>query len=204
MGEYDYKPNSNKYKEEQREKKRAEKVISGAVKTRKKNELSKFANNIFAEDLRNVKDTVRDEVIIPSIKDILWSVFSNSLEMLIYGSTTRHGKKATGDYNMPFRDYRDYAGRGGSRPMPRREERPRNDFDELYFTSRGDAEVVLARMHAMLREYRMVSVGDMYDMAGWVPPHTAYNWGWMSLNDAYVAHTRDGYVIKTTRPIELD
>lgn len=203
MGEYDYKPNSNKYKEEQRDRKKAEKVVSGAVKTKKKNELSKFASSVFAEDISNIKSSIRDEVIIPSIKDILWSVFTNSIDMLIYGNTRPNNNRYGGGGGM-FRDYRDYAGRSGSRPIARHDERPRDDFEDIWFERRGDAELVLSRMHAMLREYKVVSVGDMYDLAGRVPPHTAYRWGWTNLQDSYVTHNRGGYVIKTTRPIEID
>lgn len=202
MGDYDYKPNSNKYKAEQRERKKVEKVVSGVVGTKKKNELSKFANNIFAEDLNHIKESIRDDVIIPSIKDILWSVFTNSIDMLIYGNS-RGSRRPGGDYNMPMRNHYDYAGRS-ARPIDRRDERPRSDFDDITFRSRGDAEVVLSRMRGMLRDYPAVSVGDMYDLAGETPPHTAYNWGWISLDDAYVAHSRGVYIIKTPRPIELD
>lgn len=200
MGEYDYKPNSNRYKEQQRERKKAEKVVSGGVRTKKKSELGKLANSVFAEDLNNIKESIREEVIIPSIKDILWSVFTNSIDMLIYGNS-RHGRKPGSDYGMPFRDY---SGRSNGRPIDRTPERASSDFDDLSFDRRADAELVLSRMQAMMREYGMVSVGDMYDMAGKVPPHTAYRWGWTSLNDAYVTHSRGGFVIKTNRPIEID
>ena len=63
-----YKPNSNKIKSEQKEtqEKKIEKVVQGTVKTKKKNELSKFKEAFISEDARNVKTYILTDVIIPA------------------------------------------------------------------------------------------------------------------------------------------
>ena len=57
----DYKPNSHKFKEEQKEstsEKKVEKVISGTAKSKKKNEIQKFADVFISEDVNNVKSYI--------------------------------------------------------------------------------------------------------------------------------------------------
>ena len=53
----DYKPNSNRFKAEQKaaEKQKLEKMITGTAKVKKKNEISKLADVFISEDARNVK-----------------------------------------------------------------------------------------------------------------------------------------------------
>ena len=45
------KPNSHKYKEEQKQEAKKEKVISGSASRKKKSEVSKLANSIVSEDV---------------------------------------------------------------------------------------------------------------------------------------------------------
>ena len=57
----EYKPNSHKSKEEQKNlvpEKRVEKVISGTVKSKKKSEMQKFADVFISEDVNNVKSYI--------------------------------------------------------------------------------------------------------------------------------------------------
>ena len=67
MDDMNYKPNSHKYKEEQKaanDEKRAEKVVQGKVKVKKKGEVRKFADVFVAEDAHNVKDYLRTRSLI--------------------------------------------------------------------------------------------------------------------------------------------
>ena len=67
----EYKPNSHKSKEEQKNlvpEKRVEKVISGTVKSKKKSEMQKFADVFISEDVNNVKSYIVMDVLVPAIK----------------------------------------------------------------------------------------------------------------------------------------
>ena len=74
----DYKPNSNRFKEEQNEKveeKKIEKVVTGKVLTKKRSKVNQFFDEIVSEDAKNVKSYVFGEVLIPAIKfDLLFSL----------------------------------------------------------------------------------------------------------------------------------
>lgn len=58
----EYKPNSNRYKEEQKQKeaerKTLEKVVTGKVITKKKSKFSRFLDEFISEDARSVKSYV--------------------------------------------------------------------------------------------------------------------------------------------------
>ena len=59
------KPNSHKYKEEQKQEAKKEKVISGSASRKKKSEVSKLANSIISEDANNIRNYILDDVLIP-------------------------------------------------------------------------------------------------------------------------------------------
>lgn len=58
----EYKPNSNRFKEEQKQKeterKTLEKVVTGKVITKKKSKFSRFLDEFISEDARSVKSYV--------------------------------------------------------------------------------------------------------------------------------------------------
>ena len=80
----DYKPNSHRSKETaQKTEKKVEKVVRGAVKTRKKNGLEKVKGVIFSEDASNIKSYVVMDVLIPALKKAISDVVTNGIEMVV-------------------------------------------------------------------------------------------------------------------------
>lgn len=77
----EYKPNSHKSKEEQKDlvpEKRVEKVISGTVKPKKKSEMQKFADVFISEDVNNVKSYIVMDVLVPAIKKAISDIVTNA------------------------------------------------------------------------------------------------------------------------------
>ena len=210
MDDMNYKPNSHKYKERQKaeaaeEGKRAEKVVQGKVKLKKKNEVRKFADVFVAEDARNVKDYLLMEVAIPAIKNTIIDLITNGVTMLFNGETrSSSGRKRSGDYVS----YRDYSSRDRDRDRRDRYDsgRSRFDFDDLVFGSRRDAEATLEQLDDIIERYGMASVLDLYESAelGGSAPWTANKYGWTSLRSADVVKVRDGYVIKLPKAMPID
>ena len=90
----DYKPNSNRFREEQKiadrkdwERKRTEKIVSGAVRTKKKSEFSRLADVFAPGDVQNVKSYVFMDVLVPAIKKAISDIVTNGIEMILYGET---------------------------------------------------------------------------------------------------------------------
>lgn len=208
MDEMNYKPNSHKYKERQKaeaeEAKRAEKVVQGKVKIKKKNEVRKFADVFVAEDARNVKNYLLMEVAIPAIKNTIIDLITNGVTMLFNGETRTSTRKRSGDYVS----YRDYSNRDRDRDRRDRYDSPRSrfDFDDLVFGSRRDAEATLEQLDDIIERYGMASVLDLYESAelGGSAPWTANKYGWTSLRNADVVKVRDGYIIKLPKAMHID
>lgn len=190
------KPNSYRYKQEQiqktEEKKKVQKVVSGGVKKKKKN---RIADIFISEDAANVKSYVFMDVLVPAIKKAVSDIVRDGIDMILYGETHRSSSKKTS-----YVSYRDYS--SSSRRDDRREVRSRNvySYDELIFETRGDAEFVLDQMFDILEAYDIVSVADLYDLAGESCEHTANRYGWTNLRNSEVVRTRDGFIIKLPKP----
>ena len=206
MEELDYKPNSNKYKKEQAElqakKKDLKPVVSGKTK-RKKNEIRKFTDIFFADDWESIKSYIKDDILIPSAKKAFYDIVEGSLSMSLFGGRGGGSNRRSSIDRVSYRDYS-----ASSRKDERRSDNYRSrsvlDYDDILFSSKGDAELVLTRLIEAIDTYDTVSVGDFYDLANITDfPNTANNYGWDNLSKAYVDRVHDGYIIRfpKVRPI---
>lgn len=198
----DYKPNSNRFKEEQKQKeqgKKVEKVVTGKVITRKKSGFSKLADEFISEDAKNIKSYVIGDVIIPSIKKALCDIVKDGIEMLLYGGTRPGGGRSTSD-RVSYRNYYDR----GSSVRDTRMVRDAIYADDIILNSRGEAEDVLSRMDEIMDMYKLVRVADLYDLVGITAPTTANSYGWTNIRNAEIVRVRDGYMIKMPRAVPID
>lgn len=200
----DYKPNSNRFKEEQKQAeqdKKVEKVVTGPVVTRKKSGLSKFAGEFISEDAKNIKSYVLGDVLIPAIKKALCDIVTDGINMLLYGDTKAGYKRSTADkfsYSSISRDTRAVRdSRYGYNVSS-------YSYDDIVLASRGEAETVLDRMCEILDVYKTVSVAELKDLVGITPAYTDNKYGWINLATAEVVRVRDGYMLKLPRAIPID
>lgn len=205
MSEFDFKPNSHKFREEQREKaaneKRVEKVVQGNVKT-KKNNVRKVTDVFISEDITNVKSYILLDVLVPAIKKALLDVITNGADMILYGGTGRSHKRGTTDrisytrYSEKSRDY-------GS-DYNNVKARTGYDYDDVILESRGEAEHVLSQMNAIVDTYGFVSIADLYDLVGLDAPYTHNKYGWTNIRNAEPVRVRDGYMLKMPKALPID
>lgn len=207
MGEFDYKPNSFKSKEERNETsepvKKVEKVITGNVKTKKKGEMQKLANVFISEDISNVKSYVFMDVLVPAIKKAVFDIITDGLDMILYGGEGRRKKTL----NAEKVSYRSYYNRKNEddRKYDRTRERTVYSYDEVIFDSRSEAEEVLERMDELITEYKMVTVSDLYDLVGISGKYTDCKYGWTNLRNVEPIRVRDGgYMLNLPKPRPLD
>lgn len=198
----EYMPNSNKFKKEQAEKKKIEKVVKGTVRTKKKSELSKFGDMLIANDAKSVGSYLFVDVLIPSVKKALYDIVTDGFDMLLFGGDgKRHKKRSTADrvsYNRYYDDRNNrertserYSSRGYS-------------FDDIVLDTRAEAEEVLNAMDGILDTYGMVSVADLNDLVGVTGQYTDNKYGWSSIRTAEVVRVRDGYMLKLPRATIID
>lgn len=75
---------------------------------------------------------------------------------------------------------------------------------DIIFQTRQDAEDVLTEMEDVVNQYGVVSLADVYDIAGQVAPSYAANkYGWRSLKNAKVVRCREGYFIEVPKATEI-
>lgn len=197
----DYKPNSYKYKEQQKAlttDKKIEKVVNGTVKTRKRNGVTKLKDVFVNEDAKNVKSYIFSDVLVPAIKKLLYDIVNDGASMLLFGNASSGRKKTIGS-NVSYRQFYD------SKVEDRRPvSSSRFDYEDLIFESRGEAEAALSKMDEVIDVYGTVSVADLYDMCDLTAPYTSNRYGWSNIQTAEVARLRDGgYVLKLPRALPI-
>lgn len=193
MAEYKMKTNTSESKQEE---KKVDKIITGTAKT-KPNEVRKFAGLIVSDDASNVGNYVLMDVLIPTFKKAVVDV----VEMILFGEK---GGKRRSDGRTPYRSY--YDDRNGG-PRKTANMAGRFDYDDISFDSRGDAELVLDQMRDLVdgdRGFGLVTVADMYDLAGLQAPFTARKYGWFNLRTAEVIRGRDGFYIRLPKAMPID
>lgn len=199
----EYAPNSHKSKETSTavftDDKKVKKVVTGKVRTKKKSEMSKFKDVFIAEDAQNVKSYIFMDVLVPAVKKAISDIVRDGIDMILYGDTKRSSRSS----NSSYVSYRDYSNRDRDRRDDRRTVRSGFDFEDIIFETRGDAEEVRSLMDELLDQYQVVSVADLYDLAGMSSPYTANKYGWTNLRNAEVMRVRDGYILKLPKALPI-
>lgn len=202
----EYKPNSHKAKAEEKAlvEKKIEKVITGTAKVRKKTGARKAADLFISEDAANVKSYVLMDVIIPAIKDVLSNVVKDSVDMILFGGTSRRGSDRRKGNSEYISYNRFYDKRNDRRYESRSTVTSRYNFDDITLESKAEAEEVLERMDELLDTYGMVTVTDLCDLVGISCDYTDSNYGWTNLRNARVVRLRGNeYMLDLPRVTSL-
>lgn len=202
----DYTPNSHKYKQETQtaKDKKVEKVVSGTVKTRKKNELQRAAGSIIYEGTKNLKSYILLDVLVPAVKDAIEDIFVNGIRIILRGETgvrrDNNSPLSRVSYNTAYDSNRKRYQDG----QVSRQRYGGYNYDDIVLSTRGDAEKVLKHMDDLIDIYGSVTVADMYDSVGIIGSPNDNKWGWINIANAEVIRVRDGYLIKLPKacPIE--
>ena len=208
----DYNPNSNRFltkdkptEEENLEKKKVDKVVSGSVKTKKKSSLSKFADTFIEEDKDTVVGYLLSEVLIPSFKKMVSDTIKTGIDKMLYGDAevSRSNSPASKiSYSKYYNDKSSYSRSSSTAPVANR--RDTYEYNNIVLETRGDAEAVLMGMDDIIAKYEIVSVADLYDLVGIAGSYTDYKYGWTDIRSARIERVRDGYVIRMPKALPLD
>lgn len=206
----DYKPNSHRFKESQQgastpaasEPKKVEKVVAGKVATKPKSGLTKFLETFFAEDIHKVTDYIKKDVIMPTVKDTLWTIIARGSERLIFGESGHSPKNS----KLPFINYNGLFKSSAPTQTPVvGSTSTQYSVDNIILEDRGDAERVLTAMNAHIAEFGEVSISTLYEFIGEpIGDFMCTRWGWRSLNTAGIMRTSNGgYKLDLPRPVSL-
>ena len=193
-------PNGKYYPPATREK-HVEKVVSGAVTTRKKPLSKKFAETFFSSDMNDVKSYIFYDVVVPGIKDAI----SDAVNIVLYGDTRRgSGRGNNGQTYISYSGFSSSKQKQKQIPAKQKRERTNTDIQDIIFESRGEAEEVLGNLVDFIVDYGVASVADLYDLVGITGPFTDNKYGWTDLSMATVVRVRDGYLINLPRAVAID
>jgi hypothetical protein len=198
----DFPANSRKA-EAANEPRKVEPVTSATLEVRKKGLGRKFKDTFVVGDARTTRDYVIFDVIIPSVRDMMFDAVQGAFQRMIYGESAKTRPGGMGGYSNV--GHVNYAGMSSSpkpgsrtaqRPQPERQlsrmSRARNEFDELIIPDRHGAEEVIERMYDILSQYGSVSIADLYELTGLASSHTDIKWGWTQLRGAKAVRLRQG------------
>lgn len=198
------KPNSDKYRDDQKAKPKIEKVTTTEVVSRKKSLGTKFAETFLADDIREVKKYVLQDIVIPTAKDLVFNALNGILEGIVYGVGSNKRARSKRN-NTGTASYQAYYKSGNERRQPS-QSADVYDYQELIFASMGEAQGVLDALTEYADEYGQVSVGEFYDAVGKTSEFTDRKYGWFKddLRNVRARRTHGGYILTLPKAIALD
>ena len=200
----EFKPNSHKHKEEQKalsEKPKVEKVVTGPVTIKKRNELKKIAGTFISEEAHNVKNYILMDVLVPAIKNAIEDVVTNGIRMILRGETAARKSNTPGSrfsYNTCFGKDE------SSRRSTYNSGREGFYYDDIILQTRVEAENILEEMDNILDQYKKVTVTDLLDLLGKTGNYTDAKYGWINLRNAKIVKVRDGYLLDLPKALPLE
>lgn len=210
MDNINYKPNSHKHKariQEEKantEEKRVKKVVSGGVKVQKKSAGRKIADLLAPDDVSNVKSYLLTDVIVPTVKKLLFDTIRDGAEMLIFGEAKSSKRSNSNGWNSNYISYDRFSNSRDYRPTNRSSVNTRINPFEYKLDSRADAENVLMELRNLIRTYGVATISDLTQMLDITGEHTDNRYGWTNLENAGISRERDGWVLDLPKAKPID
>lgn len=158
----------------------------------------KIVKEFFEDDIKDVKQYILWEKVIPGIKNLIL----DGLEKLFFKDVHRSRSGRTGyDYNQSSYQYY-YKGSKGSN----REEKKKSTFEDkvdcqnVVLDYREDAENLIRRMKQIIREDGEITVARMFDLIDCPSDYIDNNWGWDNERDIGIRRVSTGYLIDVREP----
>ena len=211
----EFKPNSHKFKQEQLNEPRGDgiKLVKPKVGTR-------LMRSFFAGDVKDVKDYMIDEFLMPSIRTLFFNGITTALEMFIFDQTGGHRNFALGAGRgekiiYGKNDYNAISRKGDPRPSRRSVYEPQDIFFEDKRNADGTtvdgyqrATMAFDTLCELFESYsHELTLGALYEAVGMTSPnsnnYTDQYYGWTNLNDFYITHERDGATLHVPRCVHL-
>ena len=181
-------------------------IEGGAARIRETPPSKRLLRQFVAEDAKSVSRYILSDVIVPATKNLVYDIASQSVQRILWGEVKSVSRGITPGRSTytPYNKVREIT---QAKTSWERNLSDRNlyDFGELIVDSRGDAEVILEGLNDILDEYQVVSVADLYELAGMTHKgdYTGNSWGWTNLKGASVEAVREGYLVKLPKPTAI-
>ena len=191
-------------------------VLEKKPEKRKKGLMERLVVGFLGPDgLPGIGAYLNEEIILPSIKNIIVEAVTSGINMAVFGDHSRPSGRPHTQNRTVYRPETDYTSQNtrtsrytSARPEPskRGPEMIRSvkyGVDEYPIESRMDANNVLTMLHEYADRYDYVSVADYYDLLGVKSVYTDHNFGWSfeEILKAVVTPLRGGGYIINLPPV---
>lgn len=190
----------NSYKEKAEASKKEIKRVSGATKI-KSNPGRVLKSSLINSDVDDIKQYVIFDVLLPALKKTLWEIISNGSHMMIFGSKSS-GSSSGAKQESNRVSYRSYYDTKSYEPS-RVSARQNYAYNDIVFDTKYSAEECLEQMCDIIENYDVVSIAELYEIAGLDSVPTDHNYGWQNLAQARIDRDRDGWIIKFPKVVVI-
>lgn len=187
-------------------------VVTGGVVERKKTLGRKFREQFAGDDAQTVGQYLLFDVVLPATKNLIFDMLTEGAKRMLFGGSrpmaggmasvignrTNYSAYSAGRQNTIIAP-----GSPASKEMTP-QQRAMHDFSGVILESRGEAEEIIEVLSNLIDQYTTATVNDFYACIGQTPEFTAVKYGWKSMAQAEVRHTREGYLLQLPRPIVLE
>ena len=185
-------------------KKKVEQVVSGAKRVERPAS-RRFFDFLFAESPKALGAKVARDVVVPRVKMGFEEAANSFLAGMLWGDSSvrpMSGVARSHTLRNGGTNYNVISGGNQAAISQARQANVRSsgNYQDLVLASQQEAELLLANMYALINEYSVVAVADLYEAAGITPDISDDSFGWRSLDGARISYNRDGYLLELPRP----
>lgn len=188
------------------------KKVSGFMRDGDNSALSKFKDTFFEEDAHTVGEGILEDVIIPTIKNLVADIFIGSIERALFGKSRSKGSGYT-NYSSSLVRTHTASGTNYSnvskKPQQPKEEKEKISLNNLIMKSRPDAQCLIDEIKGEIYEHGQICVADVYEMLTsddevGSTDFTDNYYGWKNIDGAYIKPAGSGFRVILPKPIQLD
>lgn len=183
--------------------------VSGKPVSSNKSLWKKFYETFAVNNIKDARDYIVSDVIIPGFFDLLYDGATRGLARLIYGENGAKAKRLAAnnqkDYSTRIKRLSD----GESfrnRDLRNVDNRvvSISDYNEIELATRAQAEQLLDDMCEFLDGHECITVAKMYEFARFKGGEITDNdWGWSNLRGAEIVRTAGGWSLILPRAVAI-
>lgn len=154
--------------------------IKGKAGTAKKTLFSRFKEDFFKVSLKDVKDRMFEEVVMPGIKDLVYDFIVTGVGVWFFDNI--RGNRKANNTSSSYTSYGSYTNGGQNRQERPSQARKSSVVEDHYVETKEDRDYVVSMLFEYLDRYTKVQVANYYSLINFEIKDTDWNWGWYSLN----------------------
>jgi hypothetical protein len=174
-------------------KKKEVKQVATSAKEKKPSVGSKLQKIFLPEDVTDVKEWLIYDIFIPAAGNLI----CDTVNQVFGRRVVRKGSILGGGGRVNYQ----------AASYPRSSMAPRRqstfDYNDICVTTSAEAHAILDELDALMEQYHVVSLADLYEAAGISCDYTYNNYGWKDISDARVVRDTDGWVLRFPKAMPI-